>query len=93
MKNIHQKQDQINSKGDNMHSVQLPQKSILRRRSQIKDFEPNQVDNEICKQQEIGHIVDRHFKTGQPFPTGAGNFIDNTTIPNDLQSRYALPGS
>lgn len=70
-----------------MHGFRLPEKSKLRRKVQITEFEPSQVDIERQHETEIKNIVERHIKTRQPLPTGQLNFSDLTTIPTNLQER------
>lgn len=70
-----------------MYGHRLPEKHPLRRKSVITDFEPSEVDIERAHECEIKNIVERHIKTRQPLPTGQNDYVDATTIPNDLQTR------
>jgi len=80
----------IDHKEVKMFSFRLPEKSKLRRKSTISEFEPSKVDSEFAKQAEIRTIVERHLKTGQPLPTKPLVFSDVSGIPADLQERLTM---
>lgn len=70
-----------------MHGHVLPKNSKLRRKVTLTEFDVSKVDQERSYECEINNIVERHIKTRQPLPTGQNEYVDATTIPNDMQTR------
>lgn len=73
-----------------MYGHRLPANSKLRRKVTLTEFEPSEVDIERSHECEIKNIVERHIKTRQPLPTGPNEYLDATTIPNELQERLHM---
>lgn len=71
-----------------MYSTQLPAKSKLRKKSTL-DCGEGTLSQELIQQANINHIVNRHLRTGTPFPTGSSQFLDTTQLP-DFQTRLDL---